>query len=135
MRERASRGYCVDAAKNAQLLSQEVNRLKVSPLTLQSDKDKDTEQYLQSLSSLCRLWTWVARVETLDSVTATQDDQITIDSCGILSTITGKIVDNPLSNDLKAIPSESIRLKSLGIDHYYSPERYFYVIVIFSTMR
>ena len=111
MRERALAGYCVDAMKNIQILTEELSHLQET----RGDSVPEFHQHqVETVSSLCRVWNWIARIESLE-VSSVLDEQVSFESSGILNVLLGKN-DDPIS-------SYPVRMDTLGIVNFYSPER------------
>lgn len=113
IRERAVAGYCADAAKNIQLLTEELIHLQE---TIDQKHNESYRHHFFSVTSLCRVWNWVARIESLE-VSSVTEELISFASSGILTLVAGKDAEGIT---ISSYPSS---IKSLGISHYYSPER------------
>ena len=80
MRSRAIRGYGIDAVRNVQVLNAEITRLddtKGSSKGFVSSGDQALAQ------GLCRLWSWMDRVESL-----VENSPLKLENCGVMAILT-----------------------------------------------
>ena len=105
MRTRASKGYCIDAVKNIQVLNSELSRLHDFAGGLHS-KAHTIKQ------GLCRLWTWVDRVE---SIISTDVKDLSLHTCGLLAVMQSSIK--------KEGKSEAVCIDGLRTTQYRSSGR------------
>ena len=102
MRSRAIRGYGIDAVKNVQILNMEITRL--------DDTKGSSKGFVfsgdQALAQrLCRLWSWMDRVESL-----VENTPLKLESCGVLAILTESLAKNKEGSEEVMIDGNLISL-------------------------